>query len=272
MKASVRPTERLKLLNSPSFSLARMNSTMSGWSTRRMPMLAPRRVPPCLICSVAVLKMRRKETGPEATPPVEPTRLAFGAQAGEGKARAAAGLVDHGGELDGIEDLFDGVAHRQDEAGGELAQLAGGVHQGGGVGQEAPAGHQVIEPAGQVVDGEGGAFVLGFFSGDGAGHTPEQVTGRLGAAVCFFVQIAFLQHHFRIGLEPRLGRIVRHGRDHGRPLGKKESGWPPAGGKVGTLNWLLTGRAVLEPHGESPLYAFPGENKGPLPVEKKSPL
>ena len=41
-------------------------------------MLAPRRVPPCLICSVAVLKMRRKETGPEATPPVEPTRLSLG--------------------------------------------------------------------------------------------------------------------------------------------------------------------------------------------------
>ena len=31
-----------------------------------------------MICSVAVLKMRRKETGPEATPPVEPTRLALG--------------------------------------------------------------------------------------------------------------------------------------------------------------------------------------------------
>jgi len=41
-------------------------------------MLAPRRVPPCLTCSVAVLKMRMNETGPEATPPVEPTRLFFG--------------------------------------------------------------------------------------------------------------------------------------------------------------------------------------------------
>jgi len=41
-------------------------------------MLAPRRVPPCLTCSVAVLKMRMNDTGPEATPPVEPTRLFFG--------------------------------------------------------------------------------------------------------------------------------------------------------------------------------------------------
>ena len=41
-------------------------------------MFAPRRVPPCLICSVAVLKMRRKESGPEATPPVLPTRESVG--------------------------------------------------------------------------------------------------------------------------------------------------------------------------------------------------
>lgn len=41
-------------------------------------MFAPRRVPPCLICSVAVLKMRRKDTGPEATPPVVPTREFLG--------------------------------------------------------------------------------------------------------------------------------------------------------------------------------------------------
>jgi len=41
-------------------------------------MLAPRRVPPCLTCSVAVLKIFRKEMGPEATPPVDPTRLSLG--------------------------------------------------------------------------------------------------------------------------------------------------------------------------------------------------
>ncbi len=36
-------------------------------------MLAPRRVPPCLTCSVAVLKIFMKEMGPEAMPPVVPT-------------------------------------------------------------------------------------------------------------------------------------------------------------------------------------------------------
>ena len=76
-------------------------------------------------------------------------------------------------------------------------------------------------------------------------------------AICFFVQIAFLQHHFRVGLELRLGQIVRHGRDHGRPLGKKKSGWPPAGGK--SARWIdrLHRPGGLEPRGESPLYAFP---------------
>ena len=41
-------------------------------------MFAPRRVPPCLTCSVAVLNIFRKEMGPEAMPPVEPTRASWG--------------------------------------------------------------------------------------------------------------------------------------------------------------------------------------------------
>ena len=72
MKASVTATEMLKLVMPPS-SLQSMNSRMSGWSTRSTPMLAPRRVPPCFTASVAALKTRRNETGPEARPPVERT-------------------------------------------------------------------------------------------------------------------------------------------------------------------------------------------------------
>ena len=75
MKASVRPTEMLKLVISLVSFLQEMNSRMSGWSTRRMPMLAPRRVPPCFTASVAALKTFMKETGPLATPPVELTVL-----------------------------------------------------------------------------------------------------------------------------------------------------------------------------------------------------
>jgi hypothetical protein len=44
MKASVTPTETLKLARSPR-SLAWMNSSMSGWSQRSTPICAPRRAP-----------------------------------------------------------------------------------------------------------------------------------------------------------------------------------------------------------------------------------
>ena len=70
MKRSVAATEMLKFVIPPS-SLQSMNSRMSGWSILRIPMFAPRRVPPCFTASVALLNTRRKETGPEARPPVE---------------------------------------------------------------------------------------------------------------------------------------------------------------------------------------------------------
>ena len=38
-----------------------------------MPMFAPRRVPPCLMASVAALYTFMKLTGPDATPPLERT-------------------------------------------------------------------------------------------------------------------------------------------------------------------------------------------------------
>ncbi len=52
MKLVVTATEMLKFTICVRSSLQVMNSMMSGWSTRRMPMLAPRRVPPCLTASV----------------------------------------------------------------------------------------------------------------------------------------------------------------------------------------------------------------------------
>ena len=45
-------TEMLKLVIWEVSSLQVMKERMSGWSTRRMPMLAPRRVPPCFTTSV----------------------------------------------------------------------------------------------------------------------------------------------------------------------------------------------------------------------------
>ena len=52
MKASVMATEMLKFVAWVRSCLQSMNSRMSGWSTRRIPMFAPRRVPPCFTTSV----------------------------------------------------------------------------------------------------------------------------------------------------------------------------------------------------------------------------
>ena len=63
----------LKLVISELSDLHLINEIISGWSTRSMPILAPRLVPPCLTASVAVLNTFIKLTGPDATPPVEST-------------------------------------------------------------------------------------------------------------------------------------------------------------------------------------------------------
>ena len=52
MNSSVMATEMLKLLIWSFSRLHSMNSSTSGWSTLRIPMFAPRLVPPCLILSV----------------------------------------------------------------------------------------------------------------------------------------------------------------------------------------------------------------------------
>ena len=45
MKASVTPTDTLKLFQRPGVRLAVMNSSTSGWSMRSTPIWAPRRAP-----------------------------------------------------------------------------------------------------------------------------------------------------------------------------------------------------------------------------------
>ena len=73
MNLSLTITEMLKLEKSPSFFFAAINARMSGCQTLRIPIFAPRRRPPCLITSVAALKTRMKEIGPDATPSVDCT-------------------------------------------------------------------------------------------------------------------------------------------------------------------------------------------------------
>jgi hypothetical protein len=73
MNASVTLTEVLKLASAPPARFAPTNSRMSGCSAPSAPMLAPRRLPPCLMFSVAQSKILMNDTGPEASPPVEAT-------------------------------------------------------------------------------------------------------------------------------------------------------------------------------------------------------
>ncbi len=73
MNLFVMPTLMLKLVICDRSSLQVMKSITSGWSTRRMPMLAPRRVPPCFTASVDASYSFMKEMGPLATPVVERT-------------------------------------------------------------------------------------------------------------------------------------------------------------------------------------------------------
>ena len=78
MNFLVTATEMLKFVTCVRSSLQLMNSKMSGWSTRRIPMFAPRRVPPCFTASVEASYNFMKETGPLATPVVERTIDPFG--------------------------------------------------------------------------------------------------------------------------------------------------------------------------------------------------
>ncbi len=73
MNFFVTATEMLKFVTCVRSSLQAMKSITSGWSTRRMPMLAPRRVPPCFTASVRASYSFMNEIGPLATPVVERT-------------------------------------------------------------------------------------------------------------------------------------------------------------------------------------------------------
>ena len=75
---SVIATEILKLFNLLLSDLQLIKSIISGWSTLKIPIFAPRLVPPCFTASVAALNTSIKETGPEDTPIVERTTLFLG--------------------------------------------------------------------------------------------------------------------------------------------------------------------------------------------------
>ena len=82
--------------------------------------------------------------------------------------------MHQGGVADGAEDGLHAVVHRQHEAGGELLQLAPGVHEGGRVGQELEAGHDGEELGDDRVERILGMVVKVGLS-DVLGHPGEHV-------------------------------------------------------------------------------------------------
>ena len=78
MNSSVMATEILKLFSFLLSFFAVMKSRISGWSTLRIAMLAPRLVPPCFTVSVAASNTVMNEIGPLEIPLVVLTRSFLG--------------------------------------------------------------------------------------------------------------------------------------------------------------------------------------------------
>ena len=98
----------------------------------------------------------------------------LGAQAREGKAISAAGLLNEGGVAQGLENTGGVAAHvvgdGQHEAGGELAEGRAGAGEGGRIGEEALGGKQVVELDSEVVRV---LLPVGFDFGNMVGNAPE---------------------------------------------------------------------------------------------------
>ncbi len=209
------PTERLKFVSSPGECLAAMNSRMPGWSTRRMPILAPRLAPPCLMASVAMLKTRMKETGPEATPLVEATRSRLGRRWLNEKPVPPPELVNERLLLHRLENRLQGILDRQDEAGGQLLQRAAGVHEGRRVRQEVEAAHQSEEFLSGLSACCAVAGIERLGRGDVGSHTTEHLRRRFdGRAVGVLGQIASAQHGQGVGRQAPGGPRRRTGVAH----------------------------------------------------------
>src|ERR1700680_2000619 len=105
-----------------SFCLHSMNSTMSGWSTLRMTILAARRVlPPDLITPAKASKPFIKLSGPLAVP--RPLRLSVEErEVADARSPIEENAFALGQGEDGVERIF----YRVDEAGGALRSFVSG--------------------------------------------------------------------------------------------------------------------------------------------------
>ena len=78
MNGSVTSTERLKLRSRPGSRLAAMKALMSGWSHRKVAIIAPRRAPADMIVRHMESQTSMKLSGPDAPAPTPCTGAPFG--------------------------------------------------------------------------------------------------------------------------------------------------------------------------------------------------
>ena len=83
--------------------------------------------------------------------------VVLGTQPGEREARPATRLMHQCHRPEGVVNagapVREGVFHREHEAGGQLAERAAGVHQGGRIGHPHPCRHELEEHLGEALDG-----------------------------------------------------------------------------------------------------------------------
>ena len=174
----------------------------------QIPMLAPRRVPPCFTVSVAMSKTLHEGERARGDRPWSSGRGRSWAGYARRRSRYRRPLLwMSDGVFDGREDFLHGVAHRQHETGGELLQLAARVHERRGVGQEVPAGKHVVVAVAPDVGGLAGLRHRGV-GGLEVLHEP----GEIGVALAGFGQ-AVVERIMREGRTPwgghRQGRNAR---------------------------------------------------------------
>ncbi len=131
---------------------------------------------------------------------------------GEPEAGAPARLVYQRhvpqGVVDAVLPVGQRVFHGQHKARRKLPQGTAGIHERGTVGHPGAGDHELVKRLGQRVHGPGTGSVEPIGFGDGPGHPPEQLPGRLdGVAAVVLDEIAALQHRHGV-LAQREGDLL----------------------------------------------------------------
>src|SRR3989304_1535721 len=165
-------------------------------------MLAPRRIPPCLMFSVAQSKPFMKDTGPGVCRGGGAAAAPLGAKPKKENAVPPAGPLHQGHQLHGFEDVLQCIFDGKHETGAQLASRPSRVCQSRAVGKEVEGAQQLIELG---LPFFGLAAVTGKELGirNRLGDTPEELVRRFPLALTVRApEVAALQDMQRVGRKP----------------------------------------------------------------------